>query len=71
MAYLKANDTETPLLNEGRGQVGESACSLEVKTIFGLFPINHVQFLHLKIAELLCSDYSEVDWRCNVTIAKF
>ncbi|KAG0585848.1 hypothetical protein KC19_2G043800 [Ceratodon purpureus] len=26
---VKANDTETPLLNEGRGEVGDGACSLE------------------------------------------
>jgi len=66
MAYLKANDTETPLLNEGRGQVGEGACSLEVQTIFRLVPINYFRLLYLKR-----QDHCAVNRRCSIKFAKF
>lgn len=57
MINLKANDTETPLLNEARGQVGDSACSLEVIVIYGLDPINCIRLLHL---DFLVNDCAEV-----------
>ena len=49
MAYLKANDTETPLLNEGRGEVGDDTFSLEVNVIFGLDLPNLIRFCLWKL----------------------